>query len=162
MASLQFDSGRSNPFRDIDAGRQSPLDPSSLRNSALLDRREWPSLQISLPEFEQVAWHFTYCRDKQSQYLHPSMGACQLAFLHLRTFLLIHLKRLKCEILLFMWRVPQKLLTGLCFLALLARLAGLNMDRSNRVGLQVPAQLVSLQCRNRTHAVKHFLSIREK
>lgn len=54
MALFQFDSGRSNPFRDIVAGRQSPLDPSShLRNSALSDRREWPSLQISLPEFEQ-------------------------------------------------------------------------------------------------------------
>jgi len=53
MASFQFDSGRSHVFGDIFAGRQAPIGPSD-SNSALLDRREWPSLEISVPELESV------------------------------------------------------------------------------------------------------------
>mmetsp|Transcript_19965 Transcript_19965/g.41749 ORF Transcript_19965/g.41749 Transcript_19965/m.41749 type:complete len:320 (+) Transcript_19965:39-998(+) len=51
MASFQFDSGRSPVFGDVFAERQAPIGPSD-NNSALLDRREWPSLEISLPELE--------------------------------------------------------------------------------------------------------------
>ena len=54
MASFQFDSGRSPVLSDMFAERQAPIGPSG-NNSALLDRREWPSLEISLPELESVS-----------------------------------------------------------------------------------------------------------
>ena len=54
MASFQFDSGRSRAFGDVFAERQAPIGPSG-NNSALLDRREWTSLEISLPELESVS-----------------------------------------------------------------------------------------------------------
>ena len=56
MASFPFDSGGSPVFGDVFAERKAPIGPSD-NNSALLDRREWPSLEISLPELESVSQH---------------------------------------------------------------------------------------------------------